>query len=109
MDENFEFGSSALDFIDPNTLCTKEVMEYLRRFLEKKKKTSFLLLSKSLQRSNPDKKLGYFHFTVLTKRGLWYKARHNIYFKKRCHSACGTLLIEFSWSKRRNLFSGSRS
>lgn len=41
----FEFGSNALDFIAPENLYKKEVLEYLGRFL---KKTNLLFLFKSL-------------------------------------------------------------
>lgn len=110
LNEWFQFGFSAFSFIAPNMLCTKEVLEY-QNFLEY---LAFLeyqsfLLFKSLQWLSPDKKLGYFHFTVLTKKSLWYKPRHNIYFKKKVslflwYSANKILLEQdkksVQWSKK---------
>lgn len=58
-------------FIAPDKLGTEEVLEYLRRSLGKKPRF-FLLFSKSLQWLSPGKKLGYLHFIMLIKRGLWY-------------------------------------
>ena len=51
LNEDFEFGFSALGSIAPNMLCTKEVLEYLSfpEYLTFLEYQNFLLLFKSLQ------------------------------------------------------------
>lgn len=108
LNEWFQFGFSAFSFIAPNTLYTKEALEY-QNFLEYLaflEYQSFLLLFKSLQWLSPDKSW-VTSISLCWPREVYGTNQDTTSIsRKRCPSACSTLLIKFSWSKSRNLFSG---
>lgn len=106
LNEDFEFGFSALGFGAPNTLCTKEFLECLRRFLGRN-----LAFSSSPNPYNDwvQTRSWATSISLCWPREAYGTSQDTSISREGCHSACGTLLIKFSWSKRRNVFGGLRS